>query len=348
MKNSLLLNDKKFICDFCNTEHIIPENSFPANKAITKLLQINLDKLNRGEAFKNAKVSFDVLNSRLESFELVNKDPAFFIDEYFSDLINKIDIRREELKLEIDNYYDKNIQELNLIKKECIEISEQNKSVSSEEIKYLRNEVDNFDKMLKMLDLDENKWKTIELKSKILINKIEFKLKELKNYFLLGKSYYFKVPKVKLDSTVLGQLEVKPNENMLNYSKEVTKLNQIIKNQLNDGRLKRFKLVSYDEIRPWCEISCDEQEGYKFGYGSLLARIVRDKDQCRYLKLLNEIEKSNSVLDKHYTIVSSNELSTQSCWKGFVYKHHNAEFQHEFLNDFGFAISVKNPKFLEL
>lgn len=285
----------------------------------------------------------------MDSFELVNKDPAFFIDEYFSDLVNKIDLRREELKLDIDNHYDKINQELNAIKKECVEISEQNKSISNDEIKCLRNEVEQFDKSLKMLDLDENKWKAIEIKSKILFNKIELKLKELKNYFLLGKSYYFKLPKVKLDATILGQLEIKPNENMLNYNKEITKLNQIIKNQLNDGRLKKFKLISYDEIRPWCEISCDEQEGYKFGYGSLLARIVRDKDQCRYLKVLNEIERHNGDnKEKHYTIVSSNELSTQNCWKGFVYKHHNAEFQHEFLNDFGFAISVRNPRFEEL
>ncbi len=329
-------------------EHIVPEGNFPANKAITKLLKINLDKLNRGEVFKNAKLSFDQLTQKLESFELINKDPAYFIDEYFSDIINKIDVKKEELKMEIDSYYEKSIQELNAIKKECIEISGQHKFISNDEIKILRNEVDQFDKNLKMLDLAETNWKEIEIKSKILINKIEFKMKELKNFHLLGKSYFFKVPKGKYDTTSLGQLEIRPNENMLNYHKEITKLNQIIKNQLNDGRLKKFKLVSYDEIRPWCEISCDEQEGYKFGYGSPLARIVRDKEQCKYLKLINDLEKNKTDHFKHYTIVSSNDLSTQSCWKGFVYKHHNVEFYHEFLNDFGFAISVKNPKFEEL
>jgi hypothetical protein len=88
-------------------EHIVPEGNFPANKAITKLLKINLDKLNRGEVFKNAKLSFDQLTQKLESFELINKDPAYFIDEYFSDIINKIDVKKEELKMEIDSYYEK-------------------------------------------------------------------------------------------------------------------------------------------------------------------------------------------------------------------------------------------------
>lgn len=307
-----------------------------------------MDKLNRGEAFNLAKHSFDILNTKLDAFELVNKDPGYFIDDYFSDLINKIDLKREELKLDIDNFYDKHIEDLKSIKKECLEISEQHKNIANDEIKNLKNEMEQFEKNLKMLNLDESNWKQIEIKSKILTNKIELKLKELKNFFLLGKSYYFKVPKVKIDSNILGQLEIKPNENMLNYSKEITKLNQIIKNQLNDGRLKKFKLITYDEIKPWCEISCDEQEGYKFGYNSLLARIVRDKDQCKYLKFVNEIEKNFGDIKKNYTIVSSNELSTQTSWKGFVYKHHNSDFHHEFLNDFGFAISVKNCRFEEI
>ena len=55
--------------------------------------------------------------------------------------------------MEIDSYYDKNIQELNAIKKECIEISEQHKFISNDEIKVLRDEVDQFEKNLKVSDL---------------------------------------------------------------------------------------------------------------------------------------------------------------------------------------------------
>ena len=96
-----------------------------------------MDKLNRGEAFNLAKHSFDILNTKLDAFELVNKDPGYFIDDYFSDLINKIDLKREELKLDIDNFYDKHIEDLKSIKKECLEISEQHKNIANDEIKNL-------------------------------------------------------------------------------------------------------------------------------------------------------------------------------------------------------------------
>ena len=39
----------------------------------------------------------------------------YFIDDYFSDLINKIDLKREELKLDIDNFYDKHIEDLKML-----------------------------------------------------------------------------------------------------------------------------------------------------------------------------------------------------------------------------------------
>jgi hypothetical protein len=47
-----------------------------------------------------------------------------------------------------------------------------------------------------MLDLDEQRWKAIEMKSKILINKIDHEIKEMKTYLLMNKLYEFKAPEV--------------------------------------------------------------------------------------------------------------------------------------------------------
>ena len=77
-----------------------------------------------------------------------------------------------------------------------------------------------------MLDTDEHKWQNIETKSKILLNKIEFKLKEIKDFFLLSKQYEFKQPELKIDASFLGLLEMNRTENMLNFNKEITKLKQ--------------------------------------------------------------------------------------------------------------------------
>ena len=85
-----LFSQGKFICMFCNEEHKIPAKSFPANKAIEKLLEMNLDKLDLGKAHRNAKISYTNLNAKLDVFVHLQNDPVYFIADYFSELINKV------------------------------------------------------------------------------------------------------------------------------------------------------------------------------------------------------------------------------------------------------------------
>ena len=72
----------------------------------------------------------------------------FYID-YFFNIINKIDLRREEIKLDIDTYYDKMINELKQAQIDCLFMSEANKKVSFEELKFFKKEVKSFNKDLR-------------------------------------------------------------------------------------------------------------------------------------------------------------------------------------------------------
>lgn len=333
--------DKKFKCDLCTDEHILPENGFQANKAIQKMLDINIDRLDRGEAFKNAKAAFETLNSKFETYELINTVPAFFIDEYFSNVINEIDLRRDEIKLEIDNHYDKLINDLKLTQKQCVIMSEANRRVSTDELKQFRKEVDLFNKDLKMLDLAEHKLKNIETKSKILVNKIEFKLKEIKDFFLLSKSFSFKQPEVKIDANVLGSLEIKTSENLLNFNKEIMKLKQDFQNKLAEGSSKKYKITNYDDIKTWSECSEHVQRQHKID-DQIIKNILSNTDQSDHLKFINGVENTK----KNYTVVTSAELNNEEgCYFFRILKDFNPQYSHEFLNDLGFLILVKNPKF---
>jgi hypothetical protein len=172
-------------------------------------------------------------------------------------MINDIDLRREEIKLEIDNYYDSMINDLKQAQIDSLFMSEANKKVSIDELKFFKREVKSFNKDLRMLDTDEHKWQSIETKSKILLNKIEFKLKEIKDFFLLSKQYEFKQPEFKLDAAHLGSLEMRPTENLLNFNKEITKLKQDFQCKLDDGSSRKYKITTYEDIKTWNE--CPEQ-----------------------------------------------------------------------------------------
>ena len=346
LEHSSFTKDKKFKCDICAKEHIFPDGGFPINKTIQKMLQIHLDRLDRGESFKNAKLSFDLLSAKYKSFELINQDPAFFIDEYFADLVNKIDIKREEVKLEIDNHYDKLLNYLKLTKNISQEMADTNKNILTNDLKYLKNEIDLFDKDLKMLDIDEIRWNNIESKTKILINKIDYNLKELKNYFLLDQSYEFICPLVRFDANFLGHLEIVHNDNILNFNDDIQRFNQSVQTKLVDGSLKKYKLVDYDEIKTWQDFSPDQQEKIKSKLKLLEKTIVTNIDQIEHTNFIKSIEYDTDTI-KNYIIASPRELKTGDRYITIL-KELNPCFNHEFLTDLGFGVVIINGKFEQI
>jgi hypothetical protein len=338
--------DKKFKCDVCNNMHILPDEGFPINKTIEKMLQINLDKLDRGESWKNAKLAFDLLNLKFKSFEVIKNDPDFYIDEYFAEITNKIDIRREEVKLEVDNHFDKLLNYIKLTKKICNEMSETNKKVLNDEIDYFQKEIEAFDKDLKMLDSDDLKWKNIEAKTKILINKIDFNLKEMKNYFLLDQSYDYVCPKAKFDANILGHLEIIHNDNLFNLNEDIDKFNQSVMVKLNDGGLKKYKLIDYDEIISWPNFSPEQIDKVKSRLKLLERTVVTNVDQIGHTGFIKSIESKNKQI-KNYIIASPRHLRSGDRYVTIL-KELNPNFAHEFLTGLGFGIVIKNGKFQQI
>ena len=103
-----------FTCSQCNDEHQIPRNGYSINKKMIKIIDnyINFDQL-RKETIK----SFDCLNETINEYESINPDG--FVYDYFSEIRNKVDLHREELKKEIDDKSDEIIKKLYEKEQEC-------------------------------------------------------------------------------------------------------------------------------------------------------------------------------------------------------------------------------------
>lgn len=86
--------------------------------------------------------SSKILSDNLKHLEALEIDPSFYIDDNYSQLINQIDIRREEIKLlinnEIDNYYESLLLKIDTEKK--LKFNEFNEKI--EKINYSKNEMD--------------------------------------------------------------------------------------------------------------------------------------------------------------------------------------------------------------
>ena len=117
-------------CAICSEFFDIHENGFPRNRSLESLLEKNIEKLDLGEEYNSAVDKCNLFSDLLDDFNRIRNDPGMRIHSVISDLKNKIDLRREELKNEIDQEALKMIEKLDEYEKECkdsIELDDINK-----------------------------------------------------------------------------------------------------------------------------------------------------------------------------------------------------------------------------
>lgn len=89
-----------FDCELCKGQHCVESDKFPTDENMVYLLQISskyidIDTTCYGEYYDRSKDLDEQLNDLIEEKKLLERDPLFFIDDYFGELRNKIDSSKE-------------------------------------------------------------------------------------------------------------------------------------------------------------------------------------------------------------------------------------------------------------
>lgn len=363
-------NKTKFICIFCNEEHKVPEKSkcFPANKAIEKLLEMNLDKLDLGKAHRNAKLSYNNLNTKLDALVHLQNDPVFYINEYFADVINKIDLTREQVLLKINDFYDKMVNDLKNSQSVCEKsaLSSNKTDVGKRNtvfLNHLRKILQKWDTELNTIDFGaDKKWKQIDSEAKKLIDNLQFKIDTIKKALLLNTTYEFKTNEIYIDPEWYGHLAIVTNENQATFSKEIIAFNRHL---IEKDNYSYYKLVDYQElIGTWDNLSEFKQDEWnarlrQFNENNLrleetnFENLIHDEEQNEHLKQIIESEKKYSpCIKKNYNVVIWDNIWDFSSPDSFVFDYFvpvfrilNPEYQHEFKNELGFGLFFRNAIF---
>ena len=134
-------NQKLMKCDICNKSFDIPINGFAPNRALENLMEVDIDELDLGEEYNAAFDKCEYFGDLLDQLNSIKNDPEVKIHTVLSDLrnkvkkiisssvcefchynnfeLNKVDLRREELKQEIDKKALEMIEKLNQYEKDC-------------------------------------------------------------------------------------------------------------------------------------------------------------------------------------------------------------------------------------
>ncbi len=213
--------ETSFKCKLCDKE--IVENIFPTNTIAEEFMKLKLNELDFGKDYTESKASCNCLKDLLEEVESTIKDPKNYIYATISKIKNRIDLKREELKLIIDNDCELMINQLNEFEKEC------NENLITNEVKekldklntnkeIFKIELDKWVENLNLLIIDSKRWEMIRSRSVLSFNQMENLLSDFRNDLLMNKEYkifeHYIKPTLKLTENVLNKYFIF-NDNVL-------------------------------------------------------------------------------------------------------------------------------------
>jgi len=211
-----------------------------------------------------------MLKSILDEAKLLSNDPVNFIHEFFSDLKNEIDLKKEESVAKIEDEYEKIINEVLEVEKEC-KIKAKNKAIDLEKmVQEIDYTLKKWNESVNQLDFDskDDEWKSIRFEAAKEIQKLEDEMDKFKDELFLNKKYSFQPSKNSKDDKYFGEFYAK------NY--EIGKISMVLNNFSSfEGEIDSNKTIIKD--LGWIiKADFDDEDGY-FLF-SLFPKSVDDED----------------------------------------------------------------------
>ena len=187
-------DDQRFTCSLCNEEHLIPANGFKINKQIAQIID-NGYHLN--EFQKTANDNLKKLESIVGKYDNINADEIIY--DYFSQLRNKVDLKREKSMEEINNRSEEIIRDLYKLEKQIKSNASKLEKLNLEELKnqkipQWRDHLRKPDDSIHFQDMinDLNKY----------IDRIQFEINDYNTKLFLNKNVLF----ITQDDKLLGKI----------------------------------------------------------------------------------------------------------------------------------------------
>jgi hypothetical protein len=236
--NRICLNDliihlekKSVHCFVCNEQHPLLIDELKENNQLVKnfltssLIDLNSNLDKTFETRFSAKKNCLNLKELISNFEKVKSNPLMFISEYIADVINEIDIKRDQEMIEIDKYYSKMIQTLRKFESECnksiLEDKRNNETFPTNDDKI---SIQKWEDSLNSFQIDQQEWQKILIETEKKQKIYKELLKNIKLKLLQGKHYEFnKFEQIERNNRIyFGNLTINNDSNRQFDSKIVT------------------------------------------------------------------------------------------------------------------------------
>ena len=242
----LYKEDEKNIimCYFCGEEHHVEKrDGFPKNKLIIKLIEeasMETDAFSV-KRFHRAKKLCTLLKHKVEHLETIQKNPSYYLETFFNQLIREIDNKKDYCKLLIDTIYENMVKEVDLFRFECLcqskvetDLSKLNFKTDLSDTELVAMKVNDWHLVLDSTGdsltntLDDNRLRAIEVDAENLIKKIEKRTKEIKELLFLNVNCKFEPKDLNLDSNIFGKIVIVSESMRLDFKFSFNFINLVL------------------------------------------------------------------------------------------------------------------------
>ena len=165
--------------------------------------------------FNDLKKIVQDLNKGLKEIEVLRDDPENYIYEYFKELNRQVDIRRDMIIIEVEQYSNELIQKIDVIHKEC-SAKVTTKTKTTDCVENCKAKLEELNGIFNTFEIDNNKYEEIlTQRSKELENLLNPLERDYKSCILGNKCYKIDLSDLKIDQ-VFGSLQISDDLKVIN------------------------------------------------------------------------------------------------------------------------------------
>ena len=179
---------------------------------------IDIDTTCYGTYYDKSEDLNKQLKDLVEKIELLERDPLFYIDDYFSKLRNKIDLSKEEKTKIIEEQHEILINQVNESEKECkIKLNAPKESLKIEPCQNLsvsKIKIDLFEENHQLFKIQwhgDNYWNDKIEQKEQAIEKAKYLIKRIQDELILKKDYSF-IENLDFNASKFGDLLITDKE----------------------------------------------------------------------------------------------------------------------------------------
>ena len=197
-----------FICKICQEEHVIPKNGFVVNNRLQDLLDVELNKFEPSPVFDECMKELEEAKASVLKIEQLETNPESYIYDYFEDIKNQVDLRREDLKFKIDTYSDDIIKYIETTQTNCMKMSKEIEKITHN-IDKSKKELNELIMKFDTLKFDDEKYKGIKTTVSILNQDFKKVISDVQYSLLGNKEFAFQFKELPIEDIFGHFIEVK-------------------------------------------------------------------------------------------------------------------------------------------